>query len=259
MEEAFWRFKPNQPSKIGGLIIHEFKGPEGKSQRYSDKLKKKNFRAWRFIMTNFLMGKGQWKYIKGENANALQLSDRNQTTEQRKEYEEWNQGAQKVMYWLSVSIQDSMIGHIQDAKTWKESWNSLVTLYETNTKAWKLQLKAKLHTLEKKGMLVFSAPDAFPSNSSNSNPWSGRLHGNFGPKKSSNTSKQGKEKLSTGSKTSISFEDIDGGSSGSKKSLDEELGLPSVKIPGVRKAHADDTRRSDPRPRRCGRMQNPVQ
>ncbi|KAH7439340.1 hypothetical protein KP509_04G057000 [Ceratopteris richardii] len=55
------------------------------------------------------------------------------------------------------------------------------------------------------------------------------------------------------------FEDVNGDSSGSEKSLDEELGFPYVKTPGVRRAHADDTRRSDPGPRRSGRMRNSVQ
>ncbi|KAH7405182.1 hypothetical protein KP509_15G060000 [Ceratopteris richardii] len=98
---------------------------DGMSQLMSDKLDKNNFHAWRFRMTNFLMGKGYWKYIEGENKNALQLPERNRTANQLRAYEEWNQGARKIMYWLSVSIQDSMIGHIQYAKTPKEAWKSL--------------------------------------------------------------------------------------------------------------------------------------
>ncbi|KAH7387954.1 hypothetical protein KP509_16G050300 [Ceratopteris richardii] len=297
---------------------------DGMTQLMSDKLDKNNFHAWRFKMMNFLMGKGYWKYIEGENKNARQLQERNWIADQLRAYVEWNQGAQKVMYWLSVSIQDSMIGHIQDAKTPKEAWNSLLTLYETNTKAWRSQLKNKLHTLEKKSMSelhissskltreniphftdlvsmliieetnlgedsksqgkpnakeglnlepndkenaekssaeshILSGLDASPSNSSNSNPWSGRLCGNFRPANSSNTSNKGKEKLSAGHKTCVGFEDVDGDSSDSEKSLDEELGLPSVKTLGVRKAHVDDKRRSDPGPRISERMRNLVQ
>ncbi|KAH7440695.1 hypothetical protein KP509_03G006300 [Ceratopteris richardii] len=101
----------------------------------SDKLGMNNFHAWRYRMKNFVMGKGYSKYIEGENENAPQLLERNRTPDQLRAYEEWKQGARKVMYWLSVSIHDSMIGHIQDAKTPKEAWNSLFTLYETNTKA----------------------------------------------------------------------------------------------------------------------------
>ncbi|KAH6555712.1 hypothetical protein KP509_1Z234100 [Ceratopteris richardii] len=362
----------------------------------SDKLDKNNFHAWRFRMTNFLMGKGYWKYIEGENENAPQLPERNRTADQLRAYEEWNQGARNVMYWLSVSIHDSMIGNILDAQTPKEAWNSLklpvpkyvetgddtshpiehtrnialsmedgkvkhlpdvlhipnitknlvsvgqmvdqglqvrfnadglyvekyqqdgrlvskgnkvgrmftlnVKIPEMNAtmfakgagvivdiEMWHkrighanlqrlklMQSKEIVHGLPnfkvaemqkvkvsrdvvfdemssfyanaKEGLnlepndkenvekssaesQVLSGPDASSSNSSNSNPWTNP----------SNTSKKGKEKLYA------------------EKSLDEELELPSMKTPGVRRAHADDTRRSDPGPRRSGRMRNSLE
>ena len=78
----------------------------------------------------------------------------NPTAAQVKEFKEWNQGSRKVMYWLSISIQDTMIGHIQDAKSPKDAWDTLVKLYETNTKARKIQLKNDLHTVEKKNMSI---------------------------------------------------------------------------------------------------------
>ncbi|KAH7294527.1 hypothetical protein KP509_27G004700 [Ceratopteris richardii] len=98
---------------------------DGMSQLMSDKLEKNKFHAWRFRMMNFLMGKGYWKYIEGENEKAPQLPERNQTADQLRAYEEWNQGARTIMYYLCVSIHDSIIGHVQDAKTSKEAWNSL--------------------------------------------------------------------------------------------------------------------------------------
>ena len=36
------------------------------SQIVTEKLDKNNFQAWKFRMTNFLMGKGVWEYISGE-------------------------------------------------------------------------------------------------------------------------------------------------------------------------------------------------
>ena len=43
-----------------------------------------------------------------------------------------------MMYWLSVSIHDSMIGNIQDATSPKQAWDRLVLFDTTNTKARKL-------------------------------------------------------------------------------------------------------------------------
>ena len=49
-------------------------------------------------------------------------------------------------------------------------------------------------------------------------------------------------------------------SDGSEQSLDEEFGIPAVKPPGVRKAQEDARgQRSDPGPRKFGRVKSPVQ
>jgi len=53
------------------------------------------------------------------------------------------------LYWFSVSVSDSMIVHIQDAKSPKQAWDTLVKMYGTNTQAHKMQLKQELHNLQK--------------------------------------------------------------------------------------------------------------
>lgn len=58
------------------------------------------------------------------------------------------------MHWLSISIQDITIGHIQDAVSLKEAWDILVKMFATNTKAQKIQLKNELHTIKQKNMFV---------------------------------------------------------------------------------------------------------
>ena len=90
---------------------------DGISGLISEKLDKNNFHAWKFRMTNFLMGKGYWEYIEGDQEAPPQILEANATPAELKAVKDWNQGARKVMYWLSVSVHDSMIGHIQDATT----------------------------------------------------------------------------------------------------------------------------------------------
>ena len=57
------------------------------------------------------------------------------------------------MYWLSISVHDTMIGHIHDVKTPKEAY-ALVHNNETHTKARKIQLKTELHTVKMQNMSV---------------------------------------------------------------------------------------------------------
>ncbi len=58
------------------------------------------------------------------------------------------------MYWLSMSVSDSMIVHIQNAKSPKQAWDTLVKIYNTNTQARKMQFKQELHNLQKNKMNV---------------------------------------------------------------------------------------------------------
>ena len=71
------------------------------------------------------------------------------TTADLKTFKEWHENTKKVMYWLSVSVLDSMIVHIQDAKMPKEAWDTLVKMYNTNTTARKTHLQQKLHNVHK--------------------------------------------------------------------------------------------------------------
>ena len=50
------------------------------NQIVAEKLDKNNFHAWKFRMTNFLMGKGYWEYIEGEQESAPELPEENPTT-----------------------------------------------------------------------------------------------------------------------------------------------------------------------------------
>ena len=67
------------------------------NQIVQEKLDKNNFHAWRFCMTNFLMGKGYWNYIEGEQKIAPRVLNENPTAEQLKAFKDWNQGSRKVM------------------------------------------------------------------------------------------------------------------------------------------------------------------
>jgi len=44
--------------------------------------------------------------------------------------------------------------HIQDAKSPKQAWDTLVKMYSTNTQACKMQLKQELHNLQKNKMNI---------------------------------------------------------------------------------------------------------
>ena len=74
------------------------------NQIVAEKLDKNNFHAWRFRITNFLMSKGYWEYIDGEQEETPEFLKEHPTAVEVKAYKEWNQGARKVMHWICASI-----------------------------------------------------------------------------------------------------------------------------------------------------------
>jgi hypothetical protein len=60
----------------------------------------------------------------------------------------------KILYWFFVNPSNSMIMHVQDSKSSKQAWDTLVKMYNTNTQARKMQLKQKLHNLQKNKMNI---------------------------------------------------------------------------------------------------------
>ncbi len=82
------------------------------------------------------MGKGYWEFITSDEKEPPLLE--NPTQQQIQANKTWHAKARKVLYWFSVSVSNSMILHIQDAKSSKQAWDTLVKMLCTNTQARKM-------------------------------------------------------------------------------------------------------------------------
>ncbi|MCO5585564.1 hypothetical protein L7F22_039498 [Adiantum nelumboides] len=123
-------------------------------QIVSEKLTEDNFHAWKFRITNYLKGKGHWDYVKGANEAPLVIPDTRASAEQVKSLKDWHQGSAKVLYWLYVSVLDSIVSHIQDADSPKDTWDNLIAFNATTKRARKMQLKNELNTIKKGDLSV---------------------------------------------------------------------------------------------------------
>jgi hypothetical protein len=107
-----------------------------------------------------------------------------------------------------------------------------------------------------------SGPRESPSSGSTNRPWSGRLRHNNSPTNTCDASYKGKEKV--GEPLGVpdifaKYSHVDGESSGSKQSLDEEFGIPAIRTPGVRRANAANiTPQTDLGPRGSTKKRQPV-
>ncbi|MCO5557528.1 hypothetical protein L7F22_011094 [Adiantum nelumboides] len=109
---------------------------------------------------------------------------------------------------------------------------------------------------------VLSGPQGSSASSQVANLWSGRLRKEVSLASSINVSRKGKEKVDEGMRmpnVTAGHDDVDGHSSGSEHSLDEELGIPFIRTPSVRRLHAKNRApSSNAEPRRSGRNRYPI-
>ena len=75
---------------------------EDPSTIVSEKLEKDNFQAWNFHMTNFLLEKGVWLFINGDQQEPVLSAARIAAV--LKTFKEWHEKSRKDMYWLSISV-----------------------------------------------------------------------------------------------------------------------------------------------------------
>jgi hypothetical protein len=76
---------------------------------------------------NFLMGKGYCEFITSDDTE--HPLPEYPTQQQIRANKTWHEKARKILYWLSMSVSNSMIMHIQDAKSPKQAWDTLVKMY----------------------------------------------------------------------------------------------------------------------------------
>ncbi|MCO5597757.1 hypothetical protein L7F22_051838 [Adiantum nelumboides] len=127
---------------------------ESNMQIVSEKLTEDNFHAWKFRITDYLKGKEYWDYVEGANEAPPVIPDIGAFAQQVKSVKDWHQRYAKVMYWLSVSVSNSIVGHVQDANSPKNTWDNTIAFNATNTRARMIQLKNELNTIKKGDLSV---------------------------------------------------------------------------------------------------------
>jgi len=76
---------------------------DGLFQIAIEKLDKNNFQVWKFRIMNFLMGKGYWEFITGDEKESP--LPENPTQQQIQANKTWHEKAKKILYWLFMSVQ----------------------------------------------------------------------------------------------------------------------------------------------------------
>jgi hypothetical protein len=94
-------------------------------------------------MQTLMEGYDIWTITKGDKARIDAAASATVTT-----ILDWDKRENKAKVLLRMSIKDSIIPHIRDAKTSSETWQELKDLYQTNNTNHIIFLKSKLLSIK---------------------------------------------------------------------------------------------------------------
>lgn len=96
-------------------------------------------------MQFYLLGQDLWEIVGGSETSPPTTQD---------DLKKWKIRAGKVMYALSISVEDDLLQCIKEAKTPKEAWDTLAELFARTNDGKLQQLESELLSISQQGMTV---------------------------------------------------------------------------------------------------------
>ena len=87
------------------------------------KLNNQNYNTLSACIESNLQGQGLWEVVSGSKATQPTATYANGILQK------WKIKVGKAMFALKTTIEEEMLEHVREAKTSKEAWDTLVTLY----------------------------------------------------------------------------------------------------------------------------------
>ncbi|KAL3739611.1 hypothetical protein ACJRO7_020944 [Eucalyptus globulus] len=110
-----------------------------------EKLNNSNYNNWSTRIQYYLLGQDLWDIVGGSNTTPPTNDSK---------LRKWNIKSGKALYVLAVIVEDELLQHIKSAKTPKEAWDNLATLFARTNNA-KLQcLENELLSISQQNMTV---------------------------------------------------------------------------------------------------------
>ncbi|KAL3676442.1 hypothetical protein R1sor_026390 [Riccia sorocarpa] len=116
-----------------------------------EKLDKTNYSVWKFRMKTFLLGQGLWELVTGEEEEPIVVPTDPTNVLARKE---WMKRSFQAVHYIALTVGASYIGHIQDCDSPKKAWDALSNLFQSGTKARKLQLLQQFNSVKNGAMCI---------------------------------------------------------------------------------------------------------
>ncbi|KAH0720607.1 hypothetical protein KY285_005428 [Solanum tuberosum] len=112
------------------------------------KLNNQDYNTWLTCIMSYMQGQDLWKVINGSEVTQPEAEDANGTLRK------WKIKAGKTMFALKTAIDKDVLEHVCDAKTLKEAWDTLATLFSKKNNARLQLLERELLSTEQRDMTI---------------------------------------------------------------------------------------------------------
>jgi len=110
--------------------------PSTSSLYHVEKLTAQNFSTWKIRLQTILRDRRVWKHVDGTASFPESGS--------AKQKEEWEDKDQQAMSQIILTVSDSVVGHLRTAKTSREAWIRIMSLFEQKGLASNIFLRRQL-------------------------------------------------------------------------------------------------------------------
>jgi hypothetical protein len=113
-----------------------------------------NYSYWAYLMSNFLKGRGLWKFVTGEISKTSQDTEEDDSAF-KKRLEEWEMNNSKIISWVANTVIPALAMQLEKFATAKDTWDFLARRCVQSDFARRYKLELDLKNLkQKKGQSV---------------------------------------------------------------------------------------------------------
>lgn len=100
-----------------------------------------NFTTWKYRLQLILRDRQLWKYVDGSTPTPVEAGQR----------AEWEEKDQLALSQIALTVSDSVVGHVRNARTSAEAWTKLCSVFEQRGLAAQVFLRRKLVNIKLNG------------------------------------------------------------------------------------------------------------
>jgi hypothetical protein len=100
-----------------------------------------NFTTWKYRLQLILKDRQLWKYVDGSTPEPVDAGQRAQ----------WEEKDQQAFSQIALTVSDSVVGHVRNARTSAEAWTKLCSVFEQRGLAAQVFLRRKLVNVKLNG------------------------------------------------------------------------------------------------------------